>query len=173
MKKLLLASFSLLLLASVTYTPAFTQDAKPVQEEAAPAAADAPAPAEAPAAAEAPKPKPALRRVRRNAQQPVDAQGRPVSTVPAAKRIALRKADCTPNNYKASTGIGVHGIYRSYAQYDPQLKSIEGRASFNECVKKCSDPLPEVYVQRAVFGLGLNWFGHTKQSCLDCHAKGH
>jgi hypothetical protein len=111
--------------------------------------------------------------VRRNAQQPVDAQGRPVSTVPAAKRIALCKADCTPNNYKASTGIGVHGIYRSYAQYDPQLKSIEGRASFNECVKKCSDPLPEVYVQRAVFGLGLNWFGHTKQSCLDCHAKGH
>ncbi len=154
MKKLLLAALSLLLLGSLAATPALMQNAK--AQEAAPVDPGKPAP---------------IRHARKT--QPVDSQGRPLSTVPASKRIALCKADCTPNNYKASTGIGIHGIYRSYAEFDPQIKSAEGIASFNECVKKCSDPLPEKYVQRAVFGLGLNWFGHTKQSCLDCHARGH
>jgi hypothetical protein len=95
-----------------------------------------------------------------------------VSKKSAAARTALCKADCRPGNYQAS-GVGIHGLYRSYNQTDPHLTSIEGRKQFAECVKKCTDPLPPVYVQRAVFGLGLNWFGKTKQSCLDCHSKGH
>jgi len=163
MKKLLLTAFALLLLGSLSFTPALTQNATPAQDAAKPAEDSA-------KPADAPKPAPVRRAPR---TPPVDAQGRPLSTVPAAKRIAYCKADCTPNNYKASTGVGVHGIYRSYAEYDPQLKSAEGQASFKECVKKCSDPLPDVYVQRAVFGLGLSWFGKTKRDCLECHARGH
>lgn len=95
-----------------------------------------------------------------------------VSKKSVAARTALCKADCRPGNLQAS-GVGMHGLYRSYNTTDPHLTSIEGRKQFAECVKKCTDPLPDVYVQRAVFGLGLNWFGKTKQSCLDCHAKGH
>ena len=100
------------------------------------------------------------------------ADSRPVSTKSAASRNALCKADCRPNNLRPS-GVGMHGLYRSYNTVDPHLTSVEGRMQYAECVKKCVDPLPDIYVQRSVFGMGLDWFGKTKRSCLDCHAKGH
>lgn len=88
--------------------------------------------------------------------------------------MALCKTDCSPKNFNQATNIGVHGIYRGFNDYDPQLKSAEGQRSYAECVKKCSDPLPDVYVQRAYFGAGAtNWFGMTKETCLNCHSKGH
>jgi hypothetical protein len=100
------------------------------------------------------------------------AESRPVSKKSAAARTALCKADCRPNNLQQS-GVGMHGLYRAYNTFDPHLTSIEGRKQYAECVKKCVDPLPDVYVQRPIFALGLNWFGKSKKSCLDCHAKGH
>jgi hypothetical protein len=88
----------------------------------------------------------------------------------SASRMALCRADCRPDNYHAATGIGMHGMYRDYSKFDPHLTSIEGRKQYAQCVKSCYDPLPAVFVQRAVFGLGMKWFGKTKESCLDCHA---
>jgi hypothetical protein len=87
-----------------------------------------------------------------------------------AARTALCKADCSPAKFDQSTGIGMHGLYRSYHQYDPQLKSIQGRKDFAACVKHCTDPLPAVYVQRPILAMGIKWFGKDADSCLDCHA---
>jgi hypothetical protein len=109
---------------------------------------------------------------RKKSAAPRSTDTRPVSKKSAAARTALCRADCRPNNYSPS-GIGIHGIYRSYAEFDPHLTSIEGRRQFAECVKKCVDPLPDLYVQRPLFAMGINWFGNTKESCLNCHAKGH
>ncbi len=99
--------------------------------------------------------------------------GRPVSTKSEASRTALCKADCSPAKYDEKTGVGIHGIYRSYQKDDPHLVSAAGKQQYAECVSKCLAPLPAVYLQRAVFALGINWFGKSKQSCLDCHVKGH
>jgi len=99
-----------------------------------------------------------------------------VSKKSVASRTALCKADCRPNNYKdcGTWGcVGMHGLYRSYNKDDPELKSIKGQKDFALCVATCLAPLPPVYVQRAVFGLGLSWFGKKKEGCLDCHAAGH
>jgi len=104
------------------------------------------------------------------------ADARPVSKKSVAARTALCRADCRPNNYKECPTwgcIGMHGLYRSYNSFDPNLTSPEGRRAFAECVKKCVDPLPEVYIQRPIFAMGFNWFGKSKEGCLDCHAKGH
>jgi hypothetical protein len=136
-KKLSLVGAALVVVGSLTYTPAFTQDAKGTKRTASSAA-----------------------------------DGRPVSTKSVASRTALCKADCRPENYNDS-GIGIHGLYRSYSKFDPHLVSVEGKKQYAECVQKCLAPLPTVYVQRAVFAMGINWFGKTKQSCLDCHVKGH
>jgi hypothetical protein len=106
-------------------------------------------------------------------KQPVDKDGRPVSTKSVAARTALCRADCSPKHYDPKTGIGIHGIYRAYRQFDPQLVSVEGRRQYADCVSRCLAPLPEVYVQRPLFAMGLSWFGKSKQSCLDCHVKGH
>jgi hypothetical protein len=95
-----------------------------------------------------------------------------VSKKSVAARTALCRADCRPDNLQPS-GVGMHGFYRAYNKFDPHLTSIEGRKQYAECVKKCVDPLPDVYVQRPIFAMGLNWFGRSKESCLDCHAKGH
>ena len=154
MKKLLIAGAALIVAGSLAYTVALAQEATKT---------DAPA-------SEAPKPA-APRRA-----APKSADGRPVSTKSVAQRTALCKADCRPNNYKecASWGCtGMHGLYRSYNEYDPHLTSIEGKKQYAECVQKCVDPLPAVYVQRPLFAMGSKWFGKTKQSYLDCHAKGH
>jgi hypothetical protein len=151
MNRLLLTAVALIVVGSLAYTPALTQETKATKTGEAKAAKSA-----------APK----------SAAPKLDKDGRPLSPKSAAERTALCKADCTPNNYKQS-GIGIHGIYRSYAEWDPHLVSPEGKRQFAECVKKCVDPLPAIYVQRAVFAAGLGWFGKSKESCLDCHAKGH
>jgi hypothetical protein len=114
----------------------------------------------------------ALAQERTKRAAPKSADGRPVSTKSVAARTALCRADCRPNALKES-GIGIHGHYRAYNQFDPHLTSVEGRKQFAECVQKCVAPLPPIYVQRLVFATGANWFGKSKQSCLDCHAKGH
>jgi hypothetical protein len=99
-----------------------------------------------------------------------------VSKKSPASRLASCNADCRPNNYKdcGTWGCkGMHGLYRSYNHDDPQLKSIKGKQDFQQCVSTCMAPLPKVYIQRAVFGMGLTWFGKKKEGCLDCHAAGH
>src|SRR4029079_9758219 len=127
MKKLLLVAFAFLLVGALAYTPALTQEVKEKQ-----AAASKPA-----------KPgNPVKLKI-----DPKD--GRPLSPKSAASRLALCKTDCSPKNFNQSTNVGVHGISRAFNGYDPQLKSAEGQRSFAECVKKCADPLPDVYVQRA------------------------
>lgn len=83
---------------------------------------------------------------------------------PLGVRTAACKQDCTAGN--------LHGNYRPYGSSDPQLKSPEGRKMFNECVKLCLDPLPEIFVQKAFIEGGGSWFGKTKGDCLGCHATG-
>jgi hypothetical protein len=90
-----------------------------------------------------------------------------------AARTALCRADCSPAKFDQATGVGIHGIYRSYHKNDPHLTSIDGRRQYAECVKHCTDPLPAVYVQRPIFAMGMTWFGKTADSCLSCHAPQH
>ena len=152
MKKLWLEVYVLIVAGSMAYSPALTQEkAKQTTSAASKRMAST-------------KPH----------KLKLDKDGRPLSPKSAASRTALCKADCRPNNYNAATGIGIHGIYRRFADYDPNLTSIQGKKSYAECVKKCTDPLPDIYVQRAVFAAGIkSWFGMTKEDCLNCHAKGH
>lgn len=103
------------------------------------------------------------------ATKKVASKGAPSRSV--AARTALCKADCRPNNLKAS-GIGIHGHYRSYNSFDPHLTSLEGRKQFAECVKNCVAPLPRIYIQRPLLEGGGSWFGKDAASCLSCHAKG-
>ena len=171
-KSLLLMGSTLIVMAAWAATPALTQNAQPAKTEDAAAAKPANGkPADAKPAEIKPHARP--KAARGPVSQPVDAQGRPVSTKSVAARTALCKADCSPAKYDDKTSVGIHGIYRSYQQFDPQLKSVEGQRSYNECVQKCVAPLPEVYVQRAIFAAGLSWFGKTNKDCLDCHEKGH
>src|SRR4051794_39393495 len=108
MKKLLAATFALIVVGSVATTVALTQEA------AKPAPAATPAQQAAKPAPEAAKPA-APRRA-----APRSADDRPVSTKSTASRTALCKADCLPNNYKdcGTWGCtGMHGLYRSYNTY--------------------------------------------------------
>jgi hypothetical protein len=164
MKKLLLLAFALIAIGSWADSPALTQEKSQDNKEAASAATK---PESSTAAPKRTTPKPAALRI-----DPKD--GRPLSPKSAASRMALCRADCRPGNYNPSSGVGIHGIYRKFADYDPHLTSAEGKKSYAECVKKCSDPLPAIYVQRAYFGAGMtSWFGMTKETCLNCHSKGH
>jgi hypothetical protein len=86
-----------------------------------------------------------------------------VSTSVGARTAACKK-DCSAGN--------LHGGYRAYGANDPQLKSPEGQKLFNECVRLCLDPLPEIYVQKPIVEAGGSWFGKTKADCLGCHAAG-
>jgi hypothetical protein len=152
---LLVAGLALFAVGVLSHTPALTQGASAAKtEDAKPA-------------------KPAAKSVR----HPMSKDGRPLSTKSAAARTALCKADCRPNNYKdcGTWGcVGMHGLYRDYNKYDPQLKSIAGQKAYKQCVEKCVGPLPSIYIQRAVFGAGItSWFGKSKESCLDCHSMGH
>jgi hypothetical protein len=159
MKRLLLAAIALIvvgsLAGSLAYTVALAQDGtKPAASK--------------PAASKPAAPKPAAVKT--------DRDGRPVSNKSAAARAALCKADCLPNNYKECPTwgcTGMHGLYRSYNQNDPQLKSIEGQKQFAQCVKACVDPLPAIYVQRPLLASGGKWFGKSREDCLQCHAKAH
>ena len=109
----------------------------------------------------------------KDAKPRIDKDGRPVSTRSLSFRTNLCKADCSPKKYDAKTGIGIHGIYRGYQQYDPQLTSVRGKKEYAECVSTCLAPLPSVYIQRPLLSMGGSWFGKSKDSCLDCHVKGH
>ena len=82
----------------------------------------------------------------------------------AAARTALCKSDCLPDN--------THGLYKSYHATDPKLVSLDGRKQYAECVQKCVAPLPDFYVQKPIFALGLDWFGKSADSCYDCHIRG-
>jgi hypothetical protein len=88
-----------------------------------------------------------------------------------ASRTKLCKADCLPNNYHES-GVGMHGLYRAYSTFDPNLQSPEGKKQYAECVKKCLDPIQRITIQRAVWAMGLTWFGKTRKDCLECHVSG-
>jgi len=88
-----------------------------------------------------------------------------------ASRTKLCKADCLPNNYHES-GLGMHGLYRAYSTFDPHLTSPEGKAGYAECVKKFLAPIQRITIQRAVWAMGLTWFGKTRQDCLECHVSG-
>jgi hypothetical protein len=160
MIKLLLTGAALLVVGALAYTPALTQTADETKSAASKSSA--------------PKrfgPKGAASK---RARLKLDKDGRPLSTKSLAARTALCRADCRPGNYNRKTGIGIHGVYRSYATFDPTLMSVEGKRQFADCVRVCLAPLPAVYIQRAVFATGVNsWFGKSKESCLDCHVKGH
>lgn len=145
MKKLVLVAFALVAAGTLALTPAMTQEKK--ERSAAPRA-------------------PAVKIDKKD--------GRPVSTKSLASRTALCRADCSPKKYDSKTGVGIHGIYRRFNEFDPNLQSIEGKKSYAQCVDLCLAPLPAIYVQRAVFAMGAqSWFGAPKASCLNCHVKGH
>jgi len=85
-------------------------------------------------------------------------------------RIATCKADCLPGHVDKK-GVGMHGLYRSYSKWDPHLTSPKGKKEYAVCVRTCLAPLPSIYIQRLVFGMGLTWFGQTQQSCFECHTS--
>lgn len=87
-----------------------------------------------------------------------------------AARTALCKADCLPGKFHAN-GIGMHGLYRSYSKWDPHLVSPEGKKEYAACVSTCVGPLPSVYIQKIIFGMGMTWFGKTQDNCFDCHTR--
>jgi hypothetical protein len=167
MKTLILAAIASVAIGSLAYSIAFAQDvAKDATKDAANSAM----------AQEAAKPATRPAMPRRSTLR-IDKDGRPLSPKSTAERTALCRADCKPNNYKdcGTWGCtGMHGLYRDYDKYDPQLKSIKGQQDYKQCVDKCLAPLPAIYIQRAVFGAGVtSWFGKSKESCLSCHVKGH
>jgi len=99
------------------------------------------------------------------------ADGKLVSPYTLAERTAANKQDCLPNNLHKD-GVGMHGHYRTYGQWDPQLKSIEGKKQFEACVKRGLEPTPWfAFGQRAGIALTGKFFGKSKQDCLKCHSK--
>lgn len=163
---------ALILTASLVNTMAFTQNAPEMnKEQAKPADSQEqakPADNAVPKPAESAKPKKAaVQRARR--VDPSD--GKLVSPYSLAERIARNKQDCKPNNLREN-GLGMHGHYRSYSQWDPELKSIEGRKQFDACVKRGLEPTPWfAFGQRAAIAMGGKFFGRTKEDCLMCHSK--
>jgi hypothetical protein len=153
---------ALILAAPLTFTSAFTQGAPDKKvEQAKPVGA-------APKTDAAAKPKTTA--VRRAAKiDPVD--GKLVSPYSLAERTAMSRQDCKPNNLHED-GLGMHGQYRTYGQWDPELKSIEGRRQYEACVKRGLDPTPWfAFGQRLLIATRGKWFGKTKESCLMCHSK--
>jgi hypothetical protein len=150
MKKLLLTAIALIVAGTLAYTPALTQETKAAKSASSKATNS--------------------KHAKSTHARSKHADDRLVSKKSLAARTAVCKADCLPDNLHEN-GIGVHGLYRSYSKWDPHLVSPEGRKEYADCVKKCVDPLPAVFVQRPIFAMGLKWFGKTKESCLDCHAK--
>jgi hypothetical protein len=111
---------------------------------------------------ESAKPKPPRRVTKID---PVD--GKQLSPYTLAERTANAKKDCAP-------GVGTHGVYRGYTQWDPELKSIEGRKLFEACVKRGLEPAPWFAVHRLAYAIGVNSvFGRTKENCVMCHSKGY
>ena len=81
-----------------------------------------------------------------------------------ASRTATCKADCRSGS--------PHGVYRAYNEFDPNLKTPEGRKLYAECVRLCVDPLPEFYVWKPIIESGGSVFGKTKADCMGCHGSG-
>src|ERR1043165_832946 len=161
MKHWLLTAGALLLAVSLTYTSAFTQDASGKnKEQAKPADNAAPKPDESA--------KPTRAWARRVAKiDPVD--GKLISPYSLAERTAMNRQDCKPNNLHED-GLGMHGQYRTYGQWDPELKSIEGRRQYEACVKRGLDPTPWfAFGQRLLIATRGKFFGKTKDDCLKCH----
>jgi hypothetical protein len=160
-KKWLLAVAALFVAASLTYTPAFTQDAAGTK-----AAATKTSGKKASGTGKEYYDKPA-----RNATK-VDREGKTLSPYSLAERTAASRMDCKPNALKKD-GMGIHGHYRTYGQWDPELKSIEGRKQFEACVKRGLDPTPWfAFGQRMMIGSGDGkFFGRGKNDCLRCHSS--
>jgi hypothetical protein len=151
MRRLLLVGGILAAAMSLAYTPAFTQDAPKKKEASASEKSKAVS----------------GRRIK------VDADGKQISPYSLAVRTANNRADCKPNALKPD-GVGIHGHYRGYGNWDPELKSIEGRKQFEACVKRGLEPAPWfALLQRATFAQGGKFFGKTKEDCLKCHEKGY
>src|SRR5262249_21176083 len=141
MKHCLLAAGALLLMASLTATSGLTQDVKPADPKKA---------------------------VARRAIKTDPADGKLISPYSLAGGTAMSRQDCKPNNLHKD-GLGIHGHYRTYGQWDPELKSIEGRKQYEACVKRGLDPTPWfAFGQRMMIGLDGNFFGKTKEDCLRC-----
>jgi hypothetical protein len=142
----------LVAVGSLIYTPAFTQDAQK-KEQTRPI--------------EGEKPKKVPTRIK------VNADGKQISPYSLAVRTANNRADCKPNALKPD-GVGIHGHYRGYGAWDPELKSIEGRKQFEACVKRGLEPAPWfALLQRATYAQGGKFFGKTKEDCLKCHVVGY
>lgn len=162
--KWFLAAGALVLAASLTYTSAYTQDASGTTKARA-------KPADSAAATkpdEGAKPKRATGRSALKTEK----DGTVISPYSLASRIAMNKQDCKPNNLKKD-GLGIHGHYRTYGQWDPELKSIEGRKQFDACVKRGLEPTPWfAFGQRMMIGAGEGkFFGRGRDDCLKCHSK--
>ncbi len=152
MKRFSVMAAVLVAIGCSIYTPAFTQDAPKKQDVSA---------------GEKPKKVTAKRPIK------VNADGKQVSPYSLAERTANNRADCKPNALKPD-GVGIHGHYRGYGQWDPELKSIEGRKQFEACVKRGLEPAPWfAFLQRATFANGGTFFGKTKEDCLKCHEVGY
>ena len=75
----------------------------------------------------------------------------------------MNRQDCKPNNLHKD-GLGMHGQYRSYTQNDPELKSIDGRAQFEACVKRGLEPTPWfAFGQRMAIASGGKCFVRGKE----------
>jgi hypothetical protein len=155
----LLTAAALILAASLTYTSAFTQDAPGMKKEQAKPRADA-----TPKLDQSAKPA-------RRATKTDPADGKLISPYSLAERTAASRQDCKPNNLRKD-GVGIHGHYRTYGQWDPELKSIEGRKQFEACVKRGLEPTPWfAFGQRMMIASGGKFFGRGKEDCLKCHSK--
>jgi hypothetical protein len=164
-----LLTAALILAASLTYKPAFTQDAPDKnKEQAKPAESATPKPDESAKPNGSAKPKRAA--VRRGLKiDPAD--GQLISPYSLAERTAMNRLDCKPNALQKN-GLGMHGHYRTYGQWDPELKSIEGRRQFEACVKRGLEPTPWfAFGQRMMIANGGKFFGRGKEDCLKCHSK--
>ena len=153
---------ALILAASLVNTMAFTQGTVGNKEQAKPAADMAAKPDEGA------KPKrPSGRRTAKT--DPAD--GKLISPYSLAERTAMNRLDCKPNNLRKD-GVGMHGHYRTYGQWDPELKSIEGKKQFDACVKRGLEPTPWfAFGQRMMIAADGKFFGRGKEDCLKCHSK--
>ena len=158
-KKYLLAAAILVVAASLTYSTAFTQDA-PGTKAATKTSGKKVATG-----------KEYYDRPARHATK-TNREGKVISPYSLAERTAASRMDCKPNALKKD-GMGIHGHYRTYGQWDPELKSIEGRKQFEACVKRGLDPTPWfAFGQRMMIGSGDGkFFGRGKDDCLRCHSS--
>jgi hypothetical protein len=153
---------ALILAASLANTMAFTQDTAGNKEQAKPAVTVAAKPDDSA------KPKRASGS-RTAKTDPAD--GKLISPYSLAERTAMNRQDCKPNNLRKD-GVGMHGHYRTYGQWDPELKSIEGKKQFEACVKRGLEPTPWfAFGQRMMIATNGKFFGRGKEDCLKCHSK--